>query len=227
MKLLAIDTANARCSVAIGNGTEVLAECVIDGGYQHAEQLTVLVQQVLQAASVAITSLSGIVVSAGPGSYTGLRIGASVAKGLAYGASLPLLGVGTLEMMTMGFLAAHEVPKDAVLIPLIDARRDEVFAAAYDAQLKELLSPRPVQLKPNSFDQFPTARRYYFGSGAPKYSADFGGTGQLFLAEGYEHARHLLSIGEKKLNAGEIENLAYFRPDYRKAFYTTHKIKSV
>ncbi len=227
MKLLAIDTANARCSVAVGQGTEILAEYAIDGGYQHAEQLTVLIEQALRTAAISMTNLAGIVVSAGPGSYTGLRIGASVAKGLAYGASLPLLAVGTLEMMTTGFLAAHKVPDDAVLIPLIDARRDEVFAGAYNVQLQELLSPGPVQLKPDSFDQFSIDKRYFFGSGAPKYSADFGGAGQLFIAEGYEHAKHLLTIGEKKLNAGEIENLAYFRPDYRKAFYTTHKIKSV
>jgi len=226
LRLLAIDTANQRCSVAIGNATELIAHAEIADGYRHAEMLTVLIQRTLTESGIQLNALDGIVLSAGPGSYTGLRIGASVAKGLCYGSNLPLLAIDTLEMMARGYIAENgPILSNQLLVPMIDARRDEVFTAVFNADYSQLQNSGALVLTADAFATFAGYELVFFGSGAPKYAANFSGRGLGFEAEGYEHAKHLLGPGAVKLTLQQTENVAYFKPDYRKAFYTLAKNK--
>lgn len=222
--VLALDTANQRCSVALGNDKRCLAQASVEDGYRHAEMLTVLIGQVLHEAGLKLTDLDGIVLSAGPGSYTGLRIGASVAKGLCYGSNLPLVAIDTLEMMARGYVAANgPIQPNQLLIPMIDARRDEVFTAVFDCDFVQQKASAALVLTPGAFDDFSSHELVFFGSGAPKYAADFKGKGVGFTAEGHEHAQVLLGPGAAKLTHQQTENVAYFKPDYRKAFFTLAK----
>lgn len=226
LRLLAIDTANQRCSVALGNSAQLLARAEVADGYRHAEMLTVLIQEVLDSASITLAALDGIVLSAGPGSYTGLRIGASVAKGLCYGANLPLLAIDTLEMMARGYVAQHgPISPNQLLVPMIDARRDEVFTAVFDADFNQKRESGALVLTADAFADFSIYELLFFGSGAPKYADLFVGQGAGFDGEGYEHAQYLLGPATVKLVRQETENVAYFKPDYRKAFYTVAKNK--
>lgn len=228
LRLLALDTANQRCSVAVGNGLSVLAQAAVEDGYRHAEMLTVLIHEVLQKADLELRALDAVVLSAGPGSYTGLRIGASVAKGLCYGANLPLLAIDTLEMMARGYVATHgPVQPKQLLVPMIDARRDEVFTAVFDGKFDQKMESSALVLTPNAYAGFKEYELLFFGSGAPKFEPIFQGGGLGFGAEGYEHASHLLAQASFKLLQQQTENVAYFKPEYRKAFFTLAKnIKS-
>ncbi len=222
--LLALDTANQRCSVALGNSNEVFAQAEVGEGYRHAEMLTVLIQQVLQSAGLQLSELDGVVLSAGPGSYTGLRIGASVAKGLCYGSGWPLIAIDTLEMMARGYVAAHgPIQPHQLLVPMIDARRDEVFTAVFAGDFTQKKASAALVLTAAAYADFSAHELLFFGSGAPKYEALFEGNGTGFGAEGYENAIHLLKPGTAKLLQQQTENVAYFKPDYRKAFFTLAK----
>lgn len=221
---MAIDTANSSCSVAIGNGKQLLASLQLTAAFQHAEMLTILIEDALKQAAVSIQMLDSIVVSAGPGSYTGLRIGASVAKGLCFGSSLPLIAVGTLQMMCQGYVANQQVQTQTVLLPTIDARRDEVFIAAYKANLQEVLSPQPMRLERTSLAEFVGENTIVFGSGAEKFAQLVEAKQTVVDTNAYDHAQYLLPLGETKWQAKSFEDIAYFKPDYRKAFYTTLKI---
>lgn len=222
--LLAIDSANQRCSVAIGNASSLLAKAEVDEGYRHAEMLTVLIRQVLAETAVQLTELDAVVLSAGPGSYTGLRIGASVAKGLCYGSGLPLIAVDTLEMMARGYVSAYgQLKPGELLVPMIDARRDEVFTAVFDGDFNQRRTSGALILSAQAFADFAADELIFFGSGAPKFQDLFQGNGHGFAAEGHEHAVHLLQAGTKKWQNQLTENVAYFKPDYRKAFFTLAK----
>jgi len=222
--LLALDTANQRCSVALGKGAHCLAKAEVEDGYRHAEMLTVLISQILQEKGLKLSELDGLVLSAGPGSYTGLRIGASVAKGLCYGSNLPLVAIDTLEMMARGYVAANgPIKTNQLLVPMIDARRDEVFTAVFDGDFAQQKASGALVLTPDAFDDYEGHELVFFGSGAPKYAADFKGKGVGFTAEGHEHAQFLLGPGADKLSRKLTENVAYFKPDYRKAFFTLAK----
>lgn len=196
----------------------------LTSAFQHAEMLTILIEDALKQAACSIQELNGIVVSAGPGSYTGLRIGASVAKGLCFGSNLPLIAVGTLQMMAQGYLANQPLAAQQLLIPTIDARRDEVFIAVYDADLEEILEPQPMRLNNDSLAQYIGQNAIVFGSGADKFSQLVAPSPTIYDPQAYDHAQYLLPLAEKKWQAKMFENTAYFKPDYRKAFYSTLKI---
>ncbi len=225
--LLALDSANQRCSVAVGQGGELLAHAEVEDGYRHAEMLTVLIGRVLKEVNLKLEALDGVVISSGPGSYTGLRIGASVAKGLCYGSGLPLIAIDTLEMMARGYVKTHgPIQTGQLLVPMIDARRDEVFTAVFDGDFNQRLASGACILQPDLFKDFSGNELLFFGSGAPKFQGIFSGNGGGFEAEGHEHALHLLHAGALKFAAQQTENVAYFKPDYRKAFFTLAKKSS-
>lgn len=222
--LLALDSANQRCSVAIGQAGRILAQAEVETGYRHAEMLTVLIAVVLKTADLKLSELDALVLSAGPGSYTGLRIGASVAKGICYGSGLPLVAIDTLEMMARGYVSVHgPIFPGQLLVPMIDARRDEVFTAVFDDNFNQRLASGALVLTPQAYADFAAAELVFFGSGAPKFQPLFQGKGVGFEAEGHEHAKHLLLAGTEKLERQQTENVAYFKPDYRKAFFTLAK----
>src|SRR5690606_8553217 len=156
MNILHIETATTVCSVALSINGVLRASRDQHEAYVHASKLTVFIQEMLDEVGMDISSLHAVSVSKGPGSYTGLRIGVSVAKGICYALDIPLISVRTLEAMLTGFLEIHgsDYASDALFCPMIDARRMEVYSAVYTAEKKQLapIAARIIEL--TSFDTY-------------------------------------------------------------------------
>lgn len=217
--ILHIETATKVCSVALSvDGELKQLQELKDDGYAHGEELTILVQQVMELEQITPEQLSAVSVSAGPGSYTGLRIGVSTAKGLCYALGIPLIAVGTLE--SMAALGKMKYPQQT-LCPMIDARRMEVFSLLADAQ--------GTILKPASADVLDeqTYRAFEpficFGDGAPKMQELWEKRGITFDLELEPSAQGQVAIAYRKFTQQAFEDTAYFEPDYLKEFYMPTK----
>jgi tRNA threonylcarbamoyladenosine biosynthesis protein TsaB len=216
--LLHLETATKNCSVALGKEGAVL-DCLEQAteGYSHAEQLHVFIDQILKRNQLEPSRLDGIVVSKGPGSYTGLRIGVSAAKGLAYALQIPLLSLRTTQVLAQSTSVKDVLEPGAHVIPLIDARRMEVYAEVFN---DELISLKPVHaeiLESNSFEEFDSGKRIFVGDGAQKSEEPLGSSNNDFLNE-YPSAQYMVALGQKKFEAEDFEDTAYFEPFYFKEF---------
>ncbi len=173
--ILNLDTATAVCSVALARDGDVIAQRTERGGRNHAALLTTFIGEVLSEAGVEPDALDAVAVSKGPGSYTGLRIGVSTAKGLAYGLSVPLISAGTLKVMANGYrtMFPENVMGDHVLLcPMIDARRMEVYSAFFDPELNMVREVRADIVDGNSYlDLLAGHRLIFFGDGASQMPA--------------------------------------------------------
>lgn len=216
---LLIESSTAICSVALSSGEKILAIRELNEPNRHAEKLTLFCEEVMQEAGVAFSQLDAVAVSKGPGSYTGLRIGVSAAKGICYALEKPLIAIGTLEAMAQG-MKAEAAPGD-LLFPMIDARRMEVYYAQYDHLAHEISPVTPLVLDENSFaDLLPQQRTWFSGDGMPKAKTLFEKyPNALFTEAGMPSAKHLAELAEKKFAAKEFEDLAYFEPFYLKTFH--------
>lgn len=218
--ILNIDTATGVCSVALAREGRVVAMKENDEGLNHSTLLGVYVDEVLRQAGVTMAGVDAVAVSAGPGSYTGLRIGVSLAKGLCYGAGKPLIAVGTLE--SMADAVADRVREDALYCPMIDARRMEVYAAVYDREGREVTGVRPVVLDESAFvDELSRGPVYFFGDGSGKVRGVLAHPNARFLSGVTTSAVNLMRLAERKFAAGEFEDVAYFEPFYLKEFVAT------
>lgn len=218
--ILNIDTATGVCSVALAREGRVVAMKENDEGLNHSTLLGVYVDEVLRQAGVTMAGVDAVAVSAGPGSYTGLRIGVSLAKGLCYGAGKPLIAVGTLE--SMADAVADRVREDALYCPMIDARRMEVYAAVYDREGREVTGVRPVVLDEGAFvDELSRGPVYFFGDGSGKARGVLTHPNARFLSGVTTSAVNLMRLAERKFAAGEFEDVAYFEPFYLKEFVAT------
>lgn len=218
--LLLMDAATSSCRVGVGSPEGIVAFEEVEEGFKHAEQLTLLVASCMQKAEITFDQLSGVAITGGPGSYTGLRIGASVAKGIAYARQLPLIALNTLEVMAKGYFLTHPaLLEGSVVVPMIDARRMEVFTAAMHKEGGWILPPQPLVLTSESFTELPASHFYFFGDGALKFKEVFGKQAdfdnQMYL--GIEPMRQLAF---QHLKEGKLEDIAYYRPDYHKDFYS-------
>lgn len=201
----------------MSKGSEILALREVNDGYTHAENLHVFIQQALQESGLTAADLQAVAVSRGPGSYTGLRIGVSAAKGLAYALDIPLISVDTLQ--SMAYQASREKP-GSVYVPMIDARRMEVYCAAYDAGLGSLLPVQAVVLDAETIHKFHfDASVYFFGDGMPKAKTLLQNIpGSAFLDEIRPSASHMVQPALDKYRSGYFEDAAYFEPYYLKDF---------
>ena len=192
--------------------------------FNHASKLTVFIADLLNEFN---TIPNAIAVSAGPGSYTGLRIGASTAKGLAYSYKIQLISVDTLTLMAHGFIQKVEIRKDDVVIPLIDARRNEVYMAVFDSELSVLQAPAPLILHSGSMNKVRAKGSLHFiGSGSQKAEEILEQpNGRFFNELGIPTAMDMGKLAYDKLNAGQFEDVAYFEPFYLKDFFFTSAIK--
>lgn len=218
--LLSIDSATRVCSVALHEDGNLLASQHLYIDKSHSGLLTVLIDHVLQYAGYKTTDLSAVAVSEGPGSYTGLRIGASTAKGLCFALDIPLVTVGTLEAMAAGMSVFAE--ENSLLCPMIDARRMEVYCLL-SKSTGEVVQPAQAEIiDENSFEQELKGQKiYFFGDGAAKC---------LPLLERHLNARFIngivpsaVNVGEvgwKKFVAEDLADVAYFEPYYLKEFYS-------
>lgn len=218
--ILHIETSTNVCSVAVSQD----GECIFDkedfSGPNHAERLGEYVDEALSFADSHAIPVDAVAVSSGPGSYTGLRIGVSMAKGICYGRNIPLLSVPTLELLSVPVLLGHdEIEDDALICPMLDARRMEVYAAVYNRALQPV---RPIQADvvdadtyKEWLDRYPV---YFFGNGAAKCMETINHPNAHFIKDIVPLAKWMFPLAEKKMAKGETEDVAYFVPFYLKDF---------
>lgn len=215
--LLHLETATKVCSVALSeNGHLIALHEIADDQYAHGEQLTLLIEKVLSEASKKPADLMGVSVTSGPGSYTGLRIGVSTAKGLCYALNIPLLSVDALTSMMQ--LAKQKYPGSR-LCPMIDARRMEVYSTIFETD-GTILKPMGADvLDAESYAEFEPF--VYFGDGAAKMTETWAATNKQFDAELRCSAAGQVALAYKKWQDKEFEDVAYFEPLYLKEFVGT------
>jgi len=212
--ILNIETATKNCSVSLAkNGETVLCMEIAEQGYTHAEKLHVFIEEILKKSQVTVQELKAIAVSKGPGSYTGLRIGVSTAKGLCYTLKIPLISIDTLQV-----LAKKVTIGNGLIIPMIDARRMEVYSAVFDTNHKKLMEVQAEILTENSYSEM-AEDIYFIGDCQEKCKMVLTKANFHFLPEIiYPSANEMSSISFEKFNTGEFENVAYFEPFYLKDF---------
>ena len=218
--ILHIETSTNVCSVAVSNDGECIFNKEDFSGPNHAERLGEYVDEALSFADSHAIPVDAVAVSSGPGSYTGLRIGVSMAKGICYGRNIPLLSVPTLELLSVPVLLGHdEIEDDALICPMLDARRMEVYAAVYNRALQPV---RPIQADvvdadtyKEWLDRHPV---YFFGNGAAKCMETINHPNAHFIKDIVPLAKWMFPLAEKKMAKGETEDVAYFVPFYLKDF---------
>lgn len=233
-KILLLETATDMCSVAIANGKVILALREEPECKNHIAVITLMIEACCQEAGITPAQLDAVAVSSGPGSYTSLRTGASVAKGLCYALNIPLIAVDTLESLAWGSLTP-DMPMETVLISMVDARRDEVWLAAFDSQLNRLTNANPLILNAESLKNY-IASIPMSNAGAPVRMSG-NGTKKINIEYILDNtdicpvlqcsARFLAEIAHKKLVTGQAENLSLFEPFYMKPPNITLSARSV
>ena len=215
--ILNIETATTVCSVALGRGDSVVGSVELDEGYTHAENLHVFIGRLLGECGVRPVDLRAVAVSRGPGSYTGLRIGCSAAKGLAFSLSIPLISVDTLQ--TMAAMALQAAPGAQVYRPMIDARRMEVYTAAYDGALSRIDDVRALVIDGESARTFGEGPVCFFGNGYAKCRDTLSQLpGARFVDGIVPLARHMVASSFRYFNEQRFEDVAAFEPLYLKDF---------
>ncbi|MDR1561838.1 MAG: tRNA (adenosine(37)-N6)-threonylcarbamoyltransferase complex dimerization subunit type 1 TsaB [Dysgonamonadaceae bacterium] len=224
--IIHIETSLKICSVAVSvNGEQVFVR--ENSQQSHSASLGVFAEEAIEILSKEGKSPEAVVVSSGPGSYTGLRIGVSLAKGLCYGLEIPLIAIPTLQIMTVG--AIRELKQRGIEInatdrfaPLSDARRMEVYTAIYSQDMTEIVAEQAMIIDKNSFSDILAQRRvWFFGDGSNKCRTELRSPNAIFLENINPSASMMISLAERKFMDREFEDLAYFEPFYLKEFQAT------
>ena len=214
--LLHIETCTKMCSVALSENGKLIDYIENDAdNYIHGEYLTVFIEDILAKNKLLPNHLVGVSFSAGPGSYTGLRIGLSVAKGLCFALSIPLISVSTLKVLAS--LGKEKYP-NSTLVPMLDARRNEVYCEIFDSELKSIKPLSADILDETSYQSFEPF--VYFGDGAEKMSSQWENRKITFDASINLSAVGQVSMAYEKFNQKDFEDVAYFTPLYLKEFVT-------
>lgn len=213
--ILSLETATTNCSVALAVDGKVIAFREENHQkFSHAEKLHVFIEEVLMEANLDKTQLDAVAISKGPGSYTGLRIGVSAAKGLCFALDIPLISTLTLEV-----LAQQASGEDCFIIPLIDARRMEVYSAVFDQEKNQVRDTMAEILNEDSFLGYLNQKKTVFlGDGAEKFEKLCNHKNAQFLTDKFPSAKDMATLAEAKYKISDIENVAYFEPFYLKEF---------
>ena len=224
MKILHIETSSRNCSVAISDGEELLCLCEeVSENYKQSESLHTFVEWALEGAEISLKEIEAVSLGKGPGSYTGLRIGAASAKGFCYGLKVPLIAVNSLETMIEPFLSQNY----DVIIPLIDARRMEVYCAVFDGNSGEMISETEAKiLDEQSFKEVEGKKILFVGDGAKKAKEILQISGVDFISDVYPSAKYLIKKSVEKFKQKNFEDVAYFEPFYLKDFHGVKKKSS-
>ncbi len=225
--ILNIETSTNVCSVALSQDGVCLYEDVNMEGPSHAQVLAGYVKDAVSFADSHAIPIDAIAISKGPGSYTGLRIGVSEAKGVAYGRDAKLLSVPTLKLLTVPILLGHEeLPEDALLCPMIDARRMEVYCALYDRALNEVVRTQALVIDSDSFKEYLDKQPIYFmGNGADKCVETIQHPNAHFIKNIVPRAKNMIPLAEMAMAKEQFEDVAYFEPFYLKEFVATKSKK--
>jgi tRNA threonylcarbamoyladenosine biosynthesis protein TsaB len=212
--ILNIETATRNCSVALAkNGETILCKEIADIGYSHAEKLHVFIEEIIKEANINFSDLKAIAVSKGPGSYTGLRIGVSAAKGLSFALEIPLISVATLKALAMQVSI-----EKGLIIPMIDARRMEVYSAIFDNNFHKIRDVEAQILDENSFSDI-DQQIYVIGDSSEKAKTILTNKNIIYLDEiQFPSAKQMSLLSFEKFQNNDFEDVAYFEPFYLKDF---------
>lgn len=225
--ILNIETSTEVCSVSLAKNGNTLFLKESTQGLNHSELLTVFIQELLEENNFEINDIDAVAVSKGPGSYTGLRIGVSVAKGLCYALEKPLIGIGSIDAMgdhiAKNFSEfIEENSEDFLLCPMIDARRMEVYTSLYNKRGEQLEPVTAKIIEEDSFDAYLKDKKIlFFGNGAEKCKSKLTHVNALFTGPAKTSARFMQNLSETKFNKKEFDDVAYFEPFYLKDFVAT------
>lgn len=217
--ILSIETSTKLCSVALQRGESILAAAEISVERSHSKYITVLIESLFKFAGEYPEALDAVAVSKGPGSYTGLRIGASTAKGLCYALDKPLIAINTLASMAHD--ASRYIPQDAHLCPMLDARRMEVYCALFDAQMNELLPVQAKIIDAFSFsEELSNKQLFFFGDGAQKCMPFLEkNNNAVYIDKLFPSAKSIGALAQQAFKKNTFEDVAYFEPYYLKDFF--------
>ncbi len=224
-RILSIETSTSICSVAIHEQGELLALAEIKEPGAHAEKLVSLVDAALKQANLCLVDLAAVAVSQGPGSYTGLRIGVSTAKGIAYALDIPLIGINTLQAMA----ASQSIAEGEYVVAVLDARRKEVYTQTFGDSLQELSPTEAVVLEEGVFGSVLEKGKVYFvGDGVEKVKEEVQHVNALFVEDWSSSlsAKNMGVLAFEKFARQEWEDLAYFVPNYLKEFKALQSTKN-
>ncbi len=220
--ILNIETSTAVCSVALGADGQVLEHHENYDGQTHATLLSAYIQDVMRYVRAREMKLDAVAVSIGPGSYTGLRIGLSEAKGLAYGLDIPLIAVNTLQLLTVSTMFNHVLDDDVLYAPMIDARRMEVYTAVYNAALQAIVKPQPLILDRDSFSSVLAGNKVVFmGDGSDKARQVIKHRNAQFVDRVKPVALDMIALSERAFRQQDFADVAYSTPFYLKEFQAT------
>jgi tRNA threonylcarbamoyladenosine biosynthesis protein TsaB len=229
--ILCIETATPVCSVALCDSAGVISLRESRENKSHAAQLTVYIEELLKEQNIPVSGLQAIAVSKGPGSYTGLRIGVSAAKGLAYPASVPLIGIETTKSMFRGIkneaIKKYDLNSKSLFCPMLDARRMEVYYCLYDREGNTVKNISASIIDNDTFAGYPdSVTIVFFGDGAEKCRDIIDRKNSVF-ADYMISASHMQAPAYEAFNAGSFEDIAYFEPFYLKDFIATVPRKNI
>ncbi len=225
--ILLIETATESCSAAVSSDGNIIAFRESSGGYNHSEKLTIYIEEVLAMAGIESGMLDAVGVSRGPGSYTGLRIGVSAAKGICYALGIPLIAISTLDSMASHMaetLNDYNIPeeKPILLCPMLDARRMEVYTALYNQKGERMTDIEAKIIDENSYDALTLENELLiFGNGAEKCVSYLNRTGIHFINNVKASARFMSQLAYNRYEEKTFEDVAYFEPFYLKDFIAT------
>ncbi|MCX6325753.1 MAG: tRNA (adenosine(37)-N6)-threonylcarbamoyltransferase complex dimerization subunit type 1 TsaB [Bacteroidia bacterium] len=230
--IICLETATNLCSVALCNSAGVISLRESHETKSHASMLTIFIEEIFKENGIRARDLEAVAVSKGPGSYTGLRIGVSVAKGIAYAASIPLIGIETTLSMFRGISGnkkkSPEIDKNTLFCPMLDARRMEVYYAIYDANGNTVKDISAEIIRENSFINIPESQKIiFFGDGAEKCKEVIKRTNVHFADDFRISASHMHKPAFQALKDHHFEDVAYFEPLYLKDFITSKPRKNI
>lgn len=225
--ILNIETSTKVCSVALAkNGETIHVKEELGEQYIHSEKLTVFIEELINNTEYTLNDLDAICVSKGPGSYTGLRIGVSCAKGLCYALKIPLMAIDSLTILGARFIQLSAVKKEVTLFPMIDARRMEVFTQQMNSDLVVETPIEAMIIDEHTFSEF-TNPVYLFGDGANKLITTFNSATIKVIGGIETSAKGMSNLSFEKFKAKDFEDVAYFEPYYLKEFITVPSKKKL
>jgi tRNA threonylcarbamoyladenosine biosynthesis protein TsaB len=232
-RILCLETATEVCSVAIVEDGKVTAYREDVSGQKHSKLLTVFIAQLLESNQLKASDFNAVAVSEGPGSYTGLRIGVSAAKGFCYAAGIPLIVISSLEAMAYHVFENQDkyqiaIQPDDLFVPMIDARRMEVFTAIYGSKLQSVRKVNALVVESASFNEYSNpVRLFLFGNGSAKCREILTQPNIYFVDGVGASSKNMATIADRKFRNNEFADVAYFEPYYLKDFIATVPKNSV
>jgi len=217
--ILNIETSSSICSVCLSRNGEVISIRETEQEQNHASVLTLFIEELFRKSNLIFQELETVALSAGPGSYTGLRIGASTAKGMCYALNIPLVAIDSLEALANGYLKKYSPSAETLLCPIIDARRMEVYYSLFTSSGKCISESINAIVDENFLTEFKSKPIHFFGSGAEKVSKVFNDSGNYIFKEFLPSSSFMTTLSFNYFQQKQFANLAYFEPNYIKPFY--------